>query len=91
MRWRNVLTVWAARRYRGRHRTGLAVGVIAAKLGDWDDAVTQIIPLPNVVRTPNVVPHRPVPVVLPRIIVPEPAPTPVSYWTTPVPMRAVAA
>ena len=45
MRWRNVLTVWAARRYRGRHRTGLAVGVIAAKLGDWDDAVTQIIPL----------------------------------------------
>lgn len=61
MRWRNVLTVWAARRYRGRHRTGLAVGVIAAKLGDWDDAVTQIIPLPNVVRTPNVVPHRPVP------------------------------
>jgi hypothetical protein len=28
----------------------LSVATIAARLGDWDDTITQIIPTPNVVR-----------------------------------------
>lgn len=32
MRWRDILTAWASRRYRGRHRSGLSVAEIAAKL-----------------------------------------------------------
>ena len=53
MRWRrNILASWASRRYRGRHRHGLSVAVIAARLADFagDDCVTQIIPTPNAVR-----------------------------------------
>ena len=76
-RWLRVLG-----RY-GKHRAGVTVASIAARLGD--DRPTQII-----ARVDDVPDERPT-VVLPRIIVPEPAPTPVSYWTTPVPMRAVAA
>ncbi len=54
MRWRrNILASWASRRYRGRHRHGLSVAVIAARLADFagDDAVTQLLPTPNVVRS----------------------------------------
>lgn len=50
MRWRSILAAWASRRYRGKHRHGLSVATIAARLGDWDDTITQIIPTPNVVR-----------------------------------------
>ena len=46
MRWRSILAAWASRRYRGKHRHGLSVATIAARLGDWDDTITQIIPTP---------------------------------------------
>lgn len=41
-RWRNVLTAWASRRYKGRHRTGTPFAQIAARVrplglrpGEW--------------------------------------------------------
>lgn len=55
MRWRSILSAWASRRYRGKHRHGLSVATIAARLGDFagDECVTQLLPREqsqNVVR-----------------------------------------
>lgn len=47
--WRSTLSRWAALRYRGRHRSGVAVGVLAARLEPVpSDAITQIIPIAQI-------------------------------------------